>query len=370
MSKIRELCGRCPLPFGAATASGLSEERFTERPPCLAGAAMVRGRPVRRLRMVLVAFDARDAHRPPLRGWGRYAAELERALPRIVELRAFRHGGPGPETVFEQARFARLAARAGADVLHAPNCFLPLRRTLPGVVTVHDLAFEAHPRDFARTTGAKYRFFTPRAVRSAERVICVSHVTADDVCGRYGADPRRIRVMLPRALAAARRRAGAGRRALPAGDRRRAPEEEPRPAGGGVARGGDRAPARRRRPRLVAVARRRGARLPRRRRARRAAARSRPARPPLAVRGLRPGGRGGDGARRARRVRGRDVAAGGRRRRRAAVRPARPRRDRGGDDARRWTAARSWSGCGRERVAELSWERTARETAAVYAELA
>jgi glycosyltransferase involved in cell wall biosynthesis len=144
---------------------------------------------------VLVAFDARDAHRPPLRGWGRYAAELERHLPAFVELFAIRDGGAGPEVLFEQLRLPRDLARSHADVVHVPNCFLPLRRPCPGVVTVHDLAFEDQPGDFARVTGAKYRWFTPRAVRSAERVICVSRFTADDVCERYGADPARVRVV-------------------------------------------------------------------------------------------------------------------------------------------------------------------------------
>ena len=142
---------------------------------------------------MLVALDARDAHRPPLRGWGRYALELERALPAFVEVDAVREGGAGPELVFEQLRFPRRAR--GADVLHAPNCFLPLRRPVPGVVTVHDLAFEAHPEDFARSTGAKYRVLTPRAARSAERVICVSRFTADDVCSRYGVDEEKVRVV-------------------------------------------------------------------------------------------------------------------------------------------------------------------------------
>ena len=59
----------------------------------------------------------------------------------------------------------RALRREGAALVHATNCFLPLRRPCPGVVTIHDLAFEAHPGDFARTTGAKYRFFAPRAAR-------------------------------------------------------------------------------------------------------------------------------------------------------------------------------------------------------------
>ena len=144
---------------------------------------------------MIVAFDARDAHRPPLRGWGRYAAELERALPALVDLRPIRDGGAGPELLFEQVRLPRVLRRTRPDVVHSPNCFLPLRRPCPGVVTIHDLAFEAHPGDFEQATGAKYRWFTPRAVRSADRVICVSQFTADDVAERYGVDPAKLRVV-------------------------------------------------------------------------------------------------------------------------------------------------------------------------------
>jgi glycosyltransferase involved in cell wall biosynthesis len=63
------------------------------------------------------------------------------------------------------------------------------------VVTIHDLAFEEYPDDFSRRTGAKYRYFTPRAARSAERVICDSRFTADDLVARYGVDESRIRVI-------------------------------------------------------------------------------------------------------------------------------------------------------------------------------
>ena len=57
--------------------------------------------------------------------------------------------------------------------MHAPNCFLPLQHPCPGVVTVHDLAFEEFPRDFPTpSTRLKYRHLAKRAARSAELVIC------------------------------------------------------------------------------------------------------------------------------------------------------------------------------------------------------
>jgi glycosyltransferase involved in cell wall biosynthesis len=147
--------------------------------------------------MPTVAIDATDAFAPSPRGWGLYARELVRALGRVadgLDVRALR-GGRGPEVLWEQLGLPRALRREAAAVVHAPNCFLPLRRPCPGVVTVHDLAFEAHPEDFSRRTGAKYRFFAPRAARSAELVICDSAFTRDDLCARYAIDPHKVRVV-------------------------------------------------------------------------------------------------------------------------------------------------------------------------------
>ena len=104
-------------------------------------------------------------------------------------------GWPGPEALWEQIGLPLRLRRLRPDLVHAPNCFLPLRRPCPGVVTIHDLAFEAFPDDFSRRTGAKFRSITPRAARSAERVITVSEYTRRDVCERYGIDPGKVRVV-------------------------------------------------------------------------------------------------------------------------------------------------------------------------------
>jgi glycosyltransferase involved in cell wall biosynthesis len=150
--------------------------------------------------MTVAVIDASEARGPQLRGWGRYVAELVRALgggAEGLQVRAVAGGGRLPEVVWEQAGLPLRLRRERAGLVHAPNCFLPLRRPCPGVVTVHDLAFEAFPEEFGRRTGAKYRYFTPRAARSAERVIAVSEHTADDVAARYGVPHERIRVVSP-----------------------------------------------------------------------------------------------------------------------------------------------------------------------------
>lgn len=142
-------------------------------------------------------MDGTDATGARLRGWGRYARHLLEALRGLtgVEAVALANRWPGPEAVWEQTGLPLAARRAGAHVLHAPNCFLPLVRPCAGVVTVHDLAFEALPDDFSRRTGAKFRWLTPRAARSAQRVICDSGFTRDDLCARYGVDPAKVRVI-------------------------------------------------------------------------------------------------------------------------------------------------------------------------------
>lgn len=150
--------------------------------------------------MPLVAIDASDARTGALRGWGRYVAELVGALDPTAEgfeLTELASGGGGLELAWEQWGLPRALRRIGADLVHSTNCFLPLRRPCPGVVTVHDLAFEAHPGDFSRRTGAKYRLLTPRAVRSAQRVIAVSAFTAGDLVRRYGLDEQKLRVIHP-----------------------------------------------------------------------------------------------------------------------------------------------------------------------------
>jgi len=159
----------------------------------------------------IVAIDARDAAAAELRGWGRYELELVRALAAGAgagfDLRVLDHGGPGPELLFEQVKLPWRLRRVHADLVHALNCFLPLVRPCRGVVTIQDLAFEAWPDDFGRVTGRKYRMIVPLAARSAERIICPSQFTRDDLCARYGVDAAKVRVIplapaLPLATAA------------------------------------------------------------------------------------------------------------------------------------------------------------------------
>lgn len=149
-----------------------------------------------------VVIDARDGFSPRPRGWGRYARCLVGALsapanedPKPLELTVISTGGRGPEVFFEQVSLPLLLRRRAAALVHATDCFLPLTRHCPGVVTIHDLAFEDLRHDVAPRTRIKYRVFARAAARSAERVICPSSFTRSQLCSRYGIDPGKVRVI-------------------------------------------------------------------------------------------------------------------------------------------------------------------------------
>jgi glycosyltransferase involved in cell wall biosynthesis len=147
----------------------------------------------------LVTIDARDAAGPQLRGWGRYVACLLDAFGRIdrsgLELEALTEPGRAPEVLFEQLSLPLHLRRRRSALVHATNCFLPLVRPCPGVATIQDLAFEAWPSDFVPRTRWKYRVLARAAARSAQRVICPSDYTRDDLSARYGVDPLKVQVI-------------------------------------------------------------------------------------------------------------------------------------------------------------------------------
>ncbi len=175
--------------------------------------------------MALIAFDARDAYVPMPYGSGIYVKRLLEALsataPDGLELWPITAGGSGPEVLFEQFGLARALRRRAADLIHGPDSFLPLVRSCPGVLTVHDLAFLALPGDMPFVTEAKYRALVPRGARCADRVICDSRFTADDLEHRCGVSADRVRVIpLAPALAVGSLEPPAGPYVLAAGDLR------------------------------------------------------------------------------------------------------------------------------------------------------
>ena len=149
--------------------------------------------------MALIAFDARKTGVSMPHGSGIYVRRLLAALRQAPLdghlLWAIEDGGHGPELVWEQLTLPRMLRGRQASLVHCPDSFLPLRRSCPGVLTVHDLAFVSLPEDMRGLTGWKYRTLVPRSARSADCVICPSHFTARDVREHFGVAAERIRVV-------------------------------------------------------------------------------------------------------------------------------------------------------------------------------
>lgn len=157
-----------------------------------------------------VAFDIGPLGPSPA-GVGVYAASLARALGSLagdvdvsmIGLRpdadldagavsVMRRPG-GPYLVWLQRQAMRDVAAAGAALAHFSDGVVPFRRSLPAVLTVHDLSVLTMPRShpMRRWSRAPLVALSPRL---ANRVIVPSTATADEVMRVCGVSARRIRV--------------------------------------------------------------------------------------------------------------------------------------------------------------------------------
>lgn len=75
----------------------------------------------------------------------------------------------------------RALRRCKADVFFSPDCYLSLTTSVPTVMTVHDLIPLQHPEQVPWWSRDYYRYFIPRYIRRADRVITVSQYTRNAV---------------------------------------------------------------------------------------------------------------------------------------------------------------------------------------------
>jgi glycosyltransferase involved in cell wall biosynthesis len=119
-------------------------------------------------------------------GAGIYARDLITALRALgVDVRALAHEQVNPwrfdrRVLWDQVLLPLAAARSGATLLHATSGTMPFIRTLPTVVTVHDLAWhrvQSHTRAYARWY---FGALQQRAYRHAAAIVTDSHFTATE----------------------------------------------------------------------------------------------------------------------------------------------------------------------------------------------
>jgi glycosyltransferase involved in cell wall biosynthesis len=160
-----------------------------------------------------IAVDARElAGRPT--GVGRYLSELIRrwalgADARRHEWLLYAHVRPpvpkkfapvevvagNGGTRWEQWSFARALERTRPDVLFAPGYTAPLTAPCPTALTIHDVAFHAHPEWFAPREGARRRGLTAWSARRARVVLTDSAFSRDEIVNHIGVPAAKIRVV-------------------------------------------------------------------------------------------------------------------------------------------------------------------------------
>ncbi len=129
-------------------------------------------------------------------GVGVYARDLAAALRAAgTDVRALSNPGLDPwrfdrRVLWDQVLMPLAAARSGAAVLHATSGTMPLVRTLPTVVTVHDVAWlrvQSHTRAYAR---AYFGALQRHAYRGAAAVVCDSEFSAGEYRALVDPDAR------------------------------------------------------------------------------------------------------------------------------------------------------------------------------------
>jgi alpha-1,3-rhamnosyl/mannosyltransferase len=199
-------------PTGTPATDGAAGELARE-----AGAA---GAPAPELGATRVLFCT-ETIRPPLTGVGRYTLQLGRALrdaaganlgfhPVAPEapasgpgnrasgrLRAAARQVPGAHLAMDrlrEARFARAVAGAGYAIYHEPNYLL---RDFDGrrVVTVHDLSHLRHPEYHAQRSRRFLERRLPRSLAGADRIVVPTAFVGRELCALMDVAADRIRVV-------------------------------------------------------------------------------------------------------------------------------------------------------------------------------
>lgn len=102
---------------------------------------------------------------------------------------------PARRILWEQTTLPGLAERWRASLLFSPAYALPVRLRIPGVVTVHDLAFMRYADVHPRPNRMYLTWITRLSVKRAERIIAVSESTKQELVELLAVPSHKIAVI-------------------------------------------------------------------------------------------------------------------------------------------------------------------------------
>ena len=88
----------------------------------------------------------------------------------------------------------RALRRLGADVFLSPDNYCSLRASTPTVMVMHDIAYAHFPMHIPWLSRAYYRYFVPRYLERAERILTVSNFTRKDLIDTLEVEPEKVQV--------------------------------------------------------------------------------------------------------------------------------------------------------------------------------
>jgi glycosyltransferase involved in cell wall biosynthesis len=159
-----------------------------------------------------IGFDGR-ALASPAAGMRRYTRELFGTLAADPTLEIVAVGPPsgsylpvGIEAVpaaislptnlgWNATGLPRAAHRARLDLFHAPSYTAPIGGPRPLVVTIHDVSFERHPEWYPYKRDPLRRAFYRRSALSADRIVTDSEFSKQEIVAAYGIAPDKIDVV-------------------------------------------------------------------------------------------------------------------------------------------------------------------------------
>jgi len=97
--------------------------------------------------------------------------------------------------LWQQFIFPRVLRREGVELLHGPGYTLPLRCPVPAVVSIHDLIALVRPDLAEWSNVGHYSYVLPRSARRARRVIVHSEHTKRDLTQHLGIPEGKVRVI-------------------------------------------------------------------------------------------------------------------------------------------------------------------------------
>lgn len=102
---------------------------------------------------------------------------------------------PYKRVLWEATRLPGVVRHDAVDLYHGPANFLPLRKTTPQVLTLHDMFFFKNPKRTFWLRSAYWRWMLKATWRHADLIITDSEYSRKDICHYLPVNPARIRVV-------------------------------------------------------------------------------------------------------------------------------------------------------------------------------